>query len=270
VVIGLAVAMAATTAFGQGVVTDIKTRPMADSDTTTIDLAIHMEGDVNWNYGWAGARVQIHILDATEVDVDGITPTLSDGVQHPTIPDPFGPRSANSESVAKMFTVVHSGAWASGIDITGSVNQPVMDLDLHAKNTDPANNSDVDITLKFWNIWHVRQGYSSDTVSLEPSDYIWVTSNIQDIEQLHTAQSEYRWPYEKPRLDDPAAHWLHVPFPVIFHQTASQYSNYFATFLNTATIGIEHVPEPTGAFLMIGGIGALAMCRRSRRRRLAS
>ena len=53
------------------------------------------------------------------------------------------------------------------------------------------------------------------------------------------------------------ASWLHLSgsFPL-------SASNFFRTLVNTATIGIEHVPEPTSGLLLGLGLAAVVLSRR--------
>jgi hypothetical protein len=259
-------------AFGQGGVatgpgqvdTAFKTPPLLDSDTILIPLDMHPTTAMGAPWlGWGGALMNLHLADPTEVDVlagsnpaGGIT-TL-----------PFGPPSAGVASSSVRFTFFHPAVFGSGIPLTPSVNQPIFTLSLHAKNTLPINNGDFDLTASFANIWHVIGGtaFASQVVLLDPSAYVFVTSNITNTGQLHTTNSLVEWNPATPGT----GHWLHVDLPLTFHLTGGPGSNIFATFVNTAKIGIQHVPEPTSAALLGLGLGALALSRRvaARRRRL--
>ncbi|REK09461.1 MAG: PEP-CTERM sorting domain-containing protein [Planctomycetota bacterium] len=256
-------------ALAQGVVTDVKTPPLQASDTFTLPIAIHNTSPNAPYAGWAGGRMKMHVLDAGEMDVDALIPIAggSAGTAPPYI-EPFGPRSENRQSSPLFFTAWHPLAAQSGIDITPSVNQPLFDLQVHVKNSDPSGNSDVDATFMFWNIWHLREGqFSSEFVRLEESDYILVTSNIDDIFQLHTVNSQFLFPTNPANPQDPNAHWLHIFEPVTFHLVSGLGSQFFATFLNTATLGIEHVPEPASALMLGTGLAAAVTGVWFRRRR---
>ena len=75
--------------------------------------------------------------------------------------------------------------------------------------------------------------------------------------------------------------WVHATQPKTFHLgdvvpgaptpsfTGSPHlgSWFYATLAGTALIGIEHVPEPATGMMVIGGVGAMLMGIRSRRRR---
>jgi hypothetical protein len=175
--------------------------------------------------------------------------------------------------------MIHPLAQQSGINIVPSVNQPIFDMQVHVKNSDPSGNSDVDVTFMFWNIWHVRDGsptQGSTLIPLHASDFVFVPSSIQDPQQLHNGEpgtvgfSTYRLPTVPAGAD---GHWLHLPARAdgldwVFHLDGGPGSQYYATFLNTAHLGIEHVPEPTGIILLGTGLACSVFgtwCRWRRR-----
>jgi hypothetical protein len=270
----MAVLLAGTVVLAQGVITDIKTPPMQASDVFSLPLAIHPAGQPPWA-GWAGARMSMHIADAGEMDVLGLAPVP--GMLGPAFTNPFGPTSGNSQSVTKIFDAWHPAAPGSGINVTPSVNLPIFNVTIHVKNSNPAGNSDVDATFGFWNIWHIRDNpVGSTLVQLRPSDYVLVRSSIQDIQQLHNNNpgspffSHYQFP-TNPATPE-TGHWLHDLEPITFHLFPGPGSQYYATFLNTATLGIEHVPEPASAALLGAGVASAVagMWFRRRRRKLAA
>jgi hypothetical protein len=300
----LAAWMVAATAFGQaGAITEIKTPPMRDSDVITIPLRLHFPGDPTGGLpgpdelggaGWAGARYKIHVQDPTEVDVDAVVaapgylvrssglpgtplpPTIG-----PVIPEPFGPRSQNVGSVPIVFTVIHPLAQQSGINPPASHVEPLLNLVLHAKNTNLGKNSDIDITIMREDIWHTRDRTvpGSTFVHFPNSVRYWSFSNVNDDpsswQQFHITDpqfaSAYRFPPEGPPLEDPNGHWVHLP-DLTFHNypgfiPGSQFFAYMAT--TVLGIGIEHVPEPVSIGILGMGFACALMGVISRRRRCA-
>jgi hypothetical protein len=261
----LIVSLAAATAFGQGgeggidngsmlppVITDFKTPPMRDSDVIQLPLAIHPAQN---KPNWAGYRLSVHVLDASEVDVVGVT--LADGTYYP---EPFGAWSQNTQSVVKFFTFWAPNAMASGTQVVGSQNIPAGWITLHAKNTDPINNSDVDLALDFANIRHLMPAQATDTLVLKASWSIWALSQWEP-----TFLPELPYPVTP---GNPDASWKHIPFTTTIHFTQSvPGSNFILSALNTAWVGIEHVPEPASVVLLIFGGAAVGMSLISRWRR---
>ncbi len=281
-VAAVAMLMTGAAVFAQGVITNYYTPPMHASDTLFLPIDIHPAGQPPWA-GWAGGRMQMHLAPTGEMDVLGLTPVASGpgtrmppiGMGTPTgpmIPLPFGPLSSPQASVPKFFTAIHPAAQASGINVTPSVNLPLFDLTVHVKNSDPSGNGNTDATFQFWNIWHIRGGPGSTIVQLRPSDYLWVHSSIQDPQQLHTPGSFYQFPTNPATIHDPQGHWLHLFEPANFHLLGGPGSQFYATFLNTALLHIEHVPEPAGIMLLSAGMACTVVgaFMRRRRRKLAA
>jgi hypothetical protein len=93
---------------------------------------------------------------------------------------------------------------------------------------------------------------------------------IQDTQQLHRPDSVYEIPptIPYPPLSSPDGHWLHVNQPIPFHFYGSQF---YATLVDTLTIGIEHIPEPATTVLFgLGMISAVIGLRSRIRRRSLS
>jgi len=246
---------------GVGVQPDFKSPPLRDSDNWFVPFAVHYEdaaGGLPYP-NWAGAIVRMHVLDNTEVDVDAIR---SPYWTAPLI-EPFGPRSDNRQSDPVMFTVWDPNAQNSGIDLHHTENVHLFDLELHAKNTVPSNNSDVDVTLGFWNIHHLKGGPGSNVIDLNQSDWVYGNAGTNPIGASH-------FPTDPPAPGQ--GMWFHLTQPKPFHTVAGHGSAFYATLANTGMIGIEHVPEPTGMVLVICGAGAAGMAwiiRRRRKQRMA-
>jgi hypothetical protein len=272
--IALAVALIAPAALAQFPV--IKTDPLATSDSVQLGVSTHIPFAPRWA-GYAGAIVKAHLLDNQELDVTGFHPLLP--VRTPSgrlpastfISNPFGAPSANLQSVPIQVTYWQLNARQSGINVVPSQLIRLATLTIHAKNTTPANNSDVDATFMLWNIWHLRFFNTiSQIVPLERSDQLWVSSNVT-LDQLHVTTpaffSAYRFPPLRPTPFDPNAHWLHLSETLPFHLTGAG-SAFYATFVGTIGLGIEHVPEPASGLLVAGGVLALALGSHARRRRV--
>ena len=255
----------APTALAQ--VTTIKTSPGQNSDTFQIPVDIHVGSGpdvfVGDPLGWAGGILIMHILDATELDLDFLdaAPGFEGNRLGPpnslfnTLANPFGPRSSNVQSSAlsvNIFLPPTAGA-TSGISIPSSVSTQIARMIVHVKGSSPTGNSDVDLTAQLWNIWHA----GTATLQLAASDRLWVTGGQTMITGL---------PVSVPGgLANSTGYWLHNPITQTLMVAPSVY---LATLAGTVAIGIEHVPEPaTGALLGLG-VASFAASRALRRRRI--
>jgi hypothetical protein len=221
---------------------------------------------------------------------------------------------------------------------------PAITLDLRAKNTNRINNSDVDINLRFADIYHepdyvsVQRSVHTATAPIhlpavpgstivfrrtrgstmwhwEDSHRVLVPSNVNSMADLHlTAEghqvnSQMPFPnhdgptnfeskYVIPRgVDRETGHFHHfpagtvhrVPMRIPFHLVGGRLgsttipaggtwattftafipgSQMFAMpFLATASIGIEHIPEPVAPVLLLSAVVSLAIGFRARRHR---
>jgi hypothetical protein len=298
----LAAWMIAATAVGQGTpIVEIKTPPLRNSDVYTLPITRHFSGvDTPAELpgaGWAGARIKIHIQDPSEVDIDALVaapgylirypgspdPTgtgLPAGI-YPAVPNPFGPRSNNVGSVPLIVTLIHPLANQSGINPPFSHVEGVLNFVLHAKNTTARNNSDVDVTVMFEDVWHTRPRTvpGSTLIHFPNSVRLWSFSNVNDDpsswQQFHLTDpqfnSTYRLP-EGPPIENPDGHWVHIPESLVFHNFPGVVpgSNFFAYMATTVLgIGIEHIPEPVSITLLGMGAVCASMGLFSRRRRCA-
>jgi hypothetical protein len=228
--------------------------------------------------GWAGYKFTVHVLDNTEVDVDAVLPYPFTAHGSPEqvpprtfeIPqtDPFGPRSMNVQSQPREWHELIPSAFQSGVDVPPSHQYRVADLKLHVKGTNnPANNSDVDVQVRVWNIWHFRQGFTSNIIPLRPSDRLWVGSPLTNTSQIPpvppAGTGSLPTPPTIPISEGPGlgAHWLHVQEPRPFHMFGSQF---YATLARTFNIGIDHIPEPATGMLFGLGVFCAVMGARSR------
>lgn len=240
---------------------DYKTSPARESDVIKLDIGVHLAGLAGTTRAeWAGARFKIH-WDGTEVDIDGIglappflpygsTPKYN-GLSVTTLP----PRSQQNNTDTFEWTAWDPAALNSGWPggAPHSVFIPLIRVTIHAKNTDPINNSDFDFTITGQNIYHVSTPRSSGY--LEPSDWIYVPNPGAPWDPGHI--DPVTNPDELGR-----GMWYHLDQPV---HTVSQPSGFWATQIGVgARIGLEHVPEPITLGLLAGGVGMLVAGRRRR------
>jgi hypothetical protein len=264
-------------AFGQGVISNVKSPPLRASDVYASKLAYHHGPNdpptPPWG-GWAGTRFKVHVLDGKEVDGAQYMPGPMPGSTYMnTFPQPI-----QSNQVWKTFW--HPNAQQSGVTIVDSVNQPSGTFKFHVASSNPSGNSDVDVTIMTWDIWHVRGGPGSTLIQVPASAFLLVSSQVppeigpngpngplQHIMDATGGPLNSAWELPPP----PTApleelHWAHVLDTMTFHVPAGPGSNFIALMANTVTIGIEHVPEPAAAVLAGAGglslIGGLVLRRR--------
>jgi hypothetical protein len=322
---------------GAGVNSAFKTPPLSSGQLLTVPIAIHNSSAAVLP-NWAGVLVEVHLADPSEVD---ITAVKVGGVPVPNTFPVGGPGST-----VAMFTVFHPAAFGSGIALPPSGGFPAITLDLAAKNTNPINNSDKDINLRFADIYHqpdfvsvqrivnvatnpihlgpvpgstivVRRTPGSTNWTWQDSHRVWVNSSIHGLPDLHLtanghqANSQFPFPnrdpsgntqldskYVIPRGVEPTGgHFLHFPAGIVhrvaslipFHRLGGRPgstvipaggtwattftavipgSQIFAMpFFATASIGIEHVPEPVAPVLLLGGVVSMTFGFRARRHR---
>jgi hypothetical protein len=137
-----------------------------------------------------------------------------------------------------------SGATQTGMTVSSSGLYPVFGVSFHAKNTDPANNSDIDISASVWQILHI---VDSGTYPISPSDYFYKT------------EMGYEW-----ELQPGAGYWFHNPVTGSTFIPASAFVATNAWINNVAGFGIEHIPEPAALGLVAAGVAAFVLARRRR------
>jgi len=227
-----------------------KTRPLSDSEDYAIDWYAHASEDMA---NWAGVVFKSHMLDTSEVDSLWIT-TFPGHLSQTTVAGP----NANSHAVTATWW--HPDATASGVTMSESdvTSNPFARWDFKAANTTVAGNSDADLSLIACNIFHLAEG---KTMTLFESDYVWATSGSNPV------QGE-PFPENPPHPDNPNGLWQHVAFTTVYTVTAPFASNFYATFSGATLVGVDHVPEPATALLLVaGGCAALMFAWRARRRR---
>jgi hypothetical protein len=318
-----------------GLITNYKTPQLSAGQSVSIPITVHnSSGAVLPN--WAGVLVEVHLIDPSEVDITAVR------VGGAPVPHPF-PTSGGPGSTAAIFTVFHPAIFGSGIALQPSSSFPTITLDLVAKNTNPINNSDIDIGLRFADIYHqpgftlVRQvtnpgppihrvAIAGSTTFLIPvpgsttwhwadSHRVLVPSSIPDMAGLHLtggghqANSNQPFPHANPSqnnfeskfviprgVNPETGHFIHFPAGIV-HRVASSVVGHrlgnsasstmipqggvistitafipgsqiiAMPFLATASIGLEHVPEPAASLLLLAGLASLAIGSRARRQR---
>ncbi len=201
---------------GTNVVPWFNTPPMVDSETLQIKIAKDYwfePGDPDVQ-NWRGTFFFLHVLDPTEVNlikvstpVDLVKMVVPPGAVQPGSPIttstgapinwPIPPPSAVG-TITFFPSHTRGGATIppSGIKWTAGNGHtfPAMTLRFHAKNTDPANNGDIDIIAAAFNIFHGK--LPASCCHIEPSDYLWVPQGFQ-------LQSNCCAPHQGPGCDNP-------------------------------------------------------------------
>jgi hypothetical protein len=228
---------------------DFHTPPLQESDVWTTAWGMHVTFAFT-NY--AGFLFDLQ-YDGHELSQIGIFPAGPHvGVEVPGVPGLFEgwtfPGSQSSPQVVSPIAVwVDPGlAQQSGITVNASSLITLFHMTFHAKNTTPANNSDIDITSSPWQILHI---VASGTFHL----------------------SESMWLYMSPGGDEFAPTpgggvWVHhqgTTTNLFIPQSAFVATNNF--IVNTGGIGIDHIPAPGALAMVVAGLGLGAVAHRRRR-----
>ena len=171
---------------------DIKTPPLTAGETVSIPISVHNPG-LNALPNWAGVLVEVHLVDPSEVDITGVK------VGGTTVANPFP--AAGAGSTVAVFTWFHPAAALSGISLQPISLQPgsafpAITLQLAAKNTDPVNNSDVDIVLRFADIYHQPGGIVQHTVINTGSSPIHFSASAGSTSVLKPVPGSTAWHWE--------------------------------------------------------------------------
>lgn len=267
---------------------EYKTEAMGASDVRVVTFSIHLNG-VQPRASWAGARFNIH-WDGTEVDIDAIgtaTPSPIEWVPWPTfaaLPRLNGQkvsqtaylnntwlpaRSQGTQSMNASWTAWDPQAINSGrsTGLPVSTRVPIFWAVIHVKNSQISNNSDFDITVTGQNLYHISAGSSSAV--LDASNWVYVPGDSTESPffndpthgpsvRVRNARGEAL----NPDLGLGAGEWVHLDQSM---HAVEEASGFIATQFQIGTrIGIEHVPEPVTAALLLAGAGSLFVARRRR------
>ncbi len=221
------------------------TPPLASGDSYTAPIDFH----VSYSYGnWVGAAFGIN-YDPSEVNFVGVT---------------AGPGYMATTSPGTPDTYVT--IWNPG----GAVHMPpassvfnLANVTFDAKNTTVANNGDNDdITFDGGGEFHPFAIYgatpfASHTTNMGPSLMLYVGFTVGG--QPMTANQ-----FGPVAMGEGT--WIHNPGWVEdVHVEASMFWGRPADLASQGGIGVEHVPEPASALLVLGGIGTLLVARRRRK-----
>ena len=203
-----------------------------DSETFVFTDPFHLASTAGFDFQhWAGILLSVHVKDGTEVSVLGgrIMDSLT-GAQSQLTGLP--PESQQAASDRYLATVFHPAATGSGIALGTSHTAPVT-VTLHAKNTGSLSNSDADVNVDVYDIFHLVEG--PGTTTLYPSDYVFGWSDWEPI------PGEPFPPYPPP-IDDPYAHFVHIDFTT--HIGPGLGSHFYAKKTGGVEIGIDHAGSP--------------------------
>ena len=226
---------------------DVKSPILAESDWFATAWGMHVTFAFT-NY--AGFLFDLR-YDGHELSHIGVTPLPPHvGIEVPDVPG-LHPGWDWPGSMTSPQTVVPIAVWISpgqamqsGMTVNSTSLVPLFMVTGHAKNTTPANNSDIDITISAWQILHIVQ---SGSYHITQSDWVYKTSQ------------GYEWePFPG------YGHWFHALGTTTTFIPMSAYVATNAWIQNVAGFGIEHVPEPAAIGLMVVGVASFVLARRRR------
>jgi hypothetical protein len=203
-----------------------------DSEVFTFYDPFHLASTAGMDFQhWAGVLLAVHVKDGSEVSVLGgtITESLTGQQDHLANLPPASEQAASDRFLATVF---HPMAQQSGMPLQTSHNAPVT-VTFHAKNTGSQENSDADLNVDVYDIFHLTEG--PGTTILEPSDFVWAWSDWIPY------PGEPFPPYPPP-IDDPYAHFVHIDFTT--HIGPGLGSHFYAKKTGGVEIGIDHGGNP--------------------------
>lgn len=222
----------------------VKTPPAVASQVFTYPISYHS----TFAYAnWAGVGFSVN-FDGTEVSGVNIT----------------GANGHFNTSAGPIATLWNSGAIFSGVfNGPSSVPFPIGNITFHVTGTTVGQNSDTDITfngqLGFggagfspFNIFHLTQ-FQSGTYIIYPSALLYVPI---------TPGGGHGQPGQV--VEPGFGTWIHVDETFTAFLPASIFFGTTFFISGQGGIGVEHVPEPASAALIIGGLGLVVAALRRR------
>ena len=238
---------------------DVKGPRLSDSDTASTEWGIHIDDGSGIATGgvpnYAGFLFDLQ-YDGGEVSDLSLAPLGIHAVfELPGAAGGLEPAPTFQGSNGQSIIVQPIAIWiqtfdaqASGLFQQNSQYLPLMSVQYHAKNTTPANNSDLDIKISQLGIIRHATGVGQ-VVQLHASDWIYAVSPNSDAAPAQFGQGT----------------WVHLVNDQVFTLPPS---GFYATAGNlglAAAYGIEHVPEPASLGLLAAGAVAVAIGRVRRR-----
>jgi hypothetical protein len=229
---------------------DVKSPLLSSSGWAYTTWAVHLA----WEYPHYAGMVFRLTFDGHEISSLGLresgphTMMEVPGV-HGALSGYTFPGSQSSEQVISPIAIWISASQAMGSGISlNTLSTPIslFHLSAHVKNSCAADNSDIDVTVTPFVIWH---NYLSVTWQLGNS--AWVYKTVSGTNWEMTPGAGYWFP---------ASGLTFVPVSAFFAIGAPD------DLRNVAGFGIEHIPEPASLLLLLGGAGAMVTGRLRRRR----
>ncbi len=233
---------------------DVKSPPLKESDTWGTLWSIH----INDNQGPAPGGVSNYAGFLFDLQYDGgevSSLTMFPSGPHAVFSLPgggvadtlsFAGSDGNHHTVQPLAVWVDPAvAVGSGTFLPNSQVTSLFFVEFHAKNTTPANNSDLDIHISQLGVirHNVDQGV---VVTLQASDWVYLVANQPGASFAPFGQGT----------------WVHLSDTTIV--TNMPPSAFYATARSlgeAASYGIEHVPEPASFGLLIAGAACCAVGR---------
>lgn len=219
------------------------TPPLAEGEQYSAPIEYHPQGTYTWG-NWVGVGFGID-YDPTEVNFVGVT---------------AGPGLLATSSGGATVTIWNPGG-ATQLPPQSSVFT-LANVTFNAQNTTTANNGDVDITFDGGGMYHPFNIYGATPFSgwvtyMAPSNLLYV--GFTPGGQPMTAS---QW---APGVEMGEGTWIHNTTYKEVTLLAGMFWGRATDVIAQGGIGVEHVPEPAAAILVLGGIGALVVARRRRR-----